>query len=227
MSTPDLRPPSKTSFLARISHRQRLLAGGVLSVAAYFLVSAEHREATRLLLAWNVGAWTSLVMVAHMIAGPDCKAPADSAPEDASQWEVSALSTVAVCAAIAAIVWELGPIKGMGGARKAEHLALVFTTILSAWTFIHVIFALHYAGSYYAPCKSGGVCRGLQFPGDGEAGWGEFAYQAFVVGCAFATADVNVTTTGMRRIVLTHGVVAFLFNTVILALTINIASGFL
>jgi len=31
----------------------------------------------------------------------------------------------------------------------------------------------------------------------------------------------------MRRIVLTHGVVAFIFNTVILALTINIASGFL
>ena len=90
-----------------------------------------------------------------------------------------------------------------------------------------MIFALHYAGSYYAPCKSGGVRRGLQFLGDGEAGWGEFAYQAFVIGCAFATADVNVTTTTMRRIVLTHGVVAFIFNTVILALTINIASGFL
>jgi uncharacterized membrane protein len=80
---------------------------------------------------------------------------------------VSVLAIVVVCAATAAIVWELGPVKSMDGVRKAEHLALVAATILSAWTFIHVVFALHYAGSYYAPRENSGVRRGLQFPGDG------------------------------------------------------------
>jgi uncharacterized membrane protein len=177
-------------------------------------------------MAWKVGTWASLAMIAHMMTAPHGR-PAEFAREDASQWVVSLLAVVAAGAAIAAIVWELGPMKGMNGATGDRRLALVAATIVSAWTFIHLIFALHYAGSYYAHDESGGIRRGLQFSGDGEAGWTEFLYQAFVIGCACATADVNVTTTHMRRIVVTHGVVAFVFNTGILALTINIASGLL
>jgi uncharacterized membrane protein len=225
MSTPSPKPPSIVRLLAGFRHRRRIIIGAALSVVAYFLVPSNHSEATRLLLAWNVGACSSLAMVTHMMATSRGHGPAISAPDDASQWLVTALATLAAGAAIIAVVWELGPIKGMSGAYKFGHLALVATTILSAWTFIHVIFALHYADAYYAPL--GGTHHGLQFPGDADAGWGEFLYQAFVIGCAFATADVNVTTTKMRCVVLTHGIVAFLFNTVILALTINIASDFL
>ena len=54
----------------------------------------------------------------------------------------------------------------------------------------------------------------------------EFVYQAFAVGCTFASSDVNVTTPRMRRIVAIQGTVSFFFNTIILALAINIAAGF-
>ena len=57
-----------------------------------------------------------------------------------------------------------------------------------------------------------------------DPGWGEFLYQAFVIGCACATADVNTTTPAMRITCLAQGVVAFFFNTIILALTINIGA---
>ena len=86
------------------------------------------------------------------------------------------------------------------------------------------MFALHYAAHYYAPDEDG-VREGLRFPEDDSPGWGEFLYQAFVIGCACATADVNATSKAMRRACLAHGVVAFLFNTIILALTINIGAG--
>ena len=66
---------------------------------------------------------------------------------------------------------------------------------------------------------------GLKFPGEDDPGWGEFLYQAFVIGCACATADVNTTTPAMRITCLAQGVVAFFFNTIILALTINIGAG--
>ena len=66
---------------------------------------------------------------------------------------------------------------------------------------------------------------GLRFPEEDSPGWGEFVYQAFVIGCASATADVNATSKSMRRACLAHGVVAFFFNTIILALTINIGAG--
>ena len=98
---------------------------------------------------------------------------------------------------MAAIVWELGPVKNMGLA-KAGHLALVGATVLSAWTFIQVMFAMHYAGVYFAAGK-GGTAAASSFPGSPQPGWMEFFYQAFVIGCTFASSDVNVTSTRMRR----------------------------
>jgi uncharacterized membrane protein len=142
-------------------------------------------------------------VIAAMMADPGGNARAHAAPEDENQWVLVFLGVVAACAAIAAIVWELGPVKDMTGPGKAEHLALVGATILSAWTFLHVMFALHYAGVYFEPL-SDGIRGGLKFPGETEPDWGEFVYQAFVIGCAFATADVNITSMRMRRICVIH-----------------------
>ena len=215
-------------FLASIAHRPRLLAGLALMALVYALATwmwPEVREPTRLLIGWNAGAWAFLALVAHMWSGAKADARVDSRPEDEGQEALLVLAVVAGTAAVGAIVWELGPVKDMPPWGKTEHLLLVGATILSAWTFIHVMFALHYAGAYYSPVDNGGICGGLRFPGEGEPDWGEFTYQAFVIGCAFATADVNVTTSEMRRVVLAHSIVAFAFNTVIVALTINIAAG--
>jgi uncharacterized membrane protein len=212
-------------FLVTLTHRPRLLAGAAIMVAAYFAFPLAVREATRLLVAWNVGAWAYLVMIAVMISRPKADARVEARPEDESQWVLVVLGVAAACAALAAIVWELGPVKSMEGLAKAEHLALVGTSILSAWTFIQVMFAIHYAGVYFA-AVSDGAPGGLDFPGKAEPQWSEFVYQAFTVGCTFASSDVSVTSSRMRRICVIQGVVAFFFNTIILALAINIAAGF-
>lgn len=215
-------------ILAGIAHRPRLLTGVGLMALAYVLATwlwPEVREPTRLLIGWNVGAWAFLGMIAQMWSGRKADARVDSRPEDEGQEVLLVLTIVAALAALGAVVWELGPVKNMGPLPRTEHLLLVAATIVSAWTFIHVMFALHYAGAYYGPSDGGGICGGLKFPGGGEPDWSEFAYQAFVIGCAFATADVNVTTTEMRHIVIAHSAVAFFFNAVIVALTINIAAG--
>jgi uncharacterized membrane protein len=182
--------------------------------------------ATRALIAWNVGAWLFLVLIAMMMTarGPGGAVRAHAAEEDENQTGLLIITLIGAIAAMAAIVWELGPVKDMTGLRKAEHISLVAATILSVWTFIHVMFALHYVAEYYAP-GANGVRGGLEFPKEESPDWGEFLYQAFVIGCATATADVNATSKAMRRACLVHGVVAFLFNTIILALTINIGAG--
>ena len=190
-------------------------------VVAYFLVPSGVREATSLLIAWNVGAWVFFILIAGMVADRKRDARVQSRPEDENQWVLLVLGIVASCAALAAIVWELGPVKELAGALKAAHLALVGATVLSAWTFLQVMFALHYAGVYFAP-HAGGIRGGLEFPGGAEPGWTEFFYQAFVIGCTFASSDVNVTSKRMRRICAIQGVVGFLFNAIVLALTINI-----
>ncbi len=192
-------------------------------VATYFAIPFEVRAPTRLLLAWNVGAWAFLVMIAFMMMDRRRDARARAAPEDENQWVLVVLGIVAAVAAVAAIVWELGPVKELTGLPKAWRLALVGATILSAWTFLQVMFALHYAGVYFGRARDG-LGGGLEFPGVAEPDWGEFVYQAFVIGCTFATSDVNVTSKRMRRICVIQGVVGFFFNTIVLALAINIAA---
>jgi uncharacterized membrane protein len=222
-------PPPKAGkasggFLATFAHRPRLLAGGILMVAAYAVLRFDDiREATRLLLAWNVGAWAFLILILTMVMDQKRDASVQSRPEDENQWVLVVLGIAAALAAIAAIVWELGPVKDMSGWPKAGHLALVAATVASAWTFLQVMFGLHYAGVYFVRRK-GGYQGGLEFPGTPQPGWMEFFYQAFVIGCTFASSDVNVTSMRMRRIVVIQGVVGFFFNAIILALTINVTA---
>ena len=196
-----------------------------MMVAAYvpLQLGVEIREPTRLLIAWNVGAWAFLFMILHMAMDPRREARVFSRPEDENQWVLVVLGMVASLAAMAAIVWELGPVKTMAGWEKTGHLALVGATVISAWTFLQVMFALHYAGVYFRRHK-GGVQGGLEFPGTPQPEWMEFFYQAFVIGCTFASSDVNVTSMRMRRIVVIQGVACFFFNAIILALTINVAA---
>ena len=213
-------------FSRTMRRRPRLYIGGAIMIVAYFaLAPVGLREATRALVAWNAGCWSFLALILAMAV----RAPRDSVrnhawTEDENPWVLLLVGVFAAMAAMAAIVWELGPVKELTGPPKAGHIALVAATILSAWAFIHVMFAMHYAGAYYAP-DDGGTRGGLKFAGDDDPGWWEFLYQAFVIGCACATADVNTTTSAMRVTCLTQGVVAFFFNTIILALTINIGAG--
>jgi uncharacterized membrane protein len=221
------KPAAKAAvaFWATFAHRPRLLIGAAIMILAYvpLRLGVDIREATRLTIAWNVGAWAFLVLILLMAMDPRREARVQSRPEDENQWVLVVLGIVAALAAIAAIVWELGPVKNMSGWLKAGHLVLVGLTVLSAWIFLNVMFGLHYAGVYFKPRK-GGIHAGLEFPGTPQPGWMEFFYQAFVIGCTFASSDVNVTSMRMRRIVVIQGVVGFFFNAIILALTINVTA---
>ena len=195
-------------------------------IASYIALQlgVDIREATRLLIAWNVGAWAFLVLILHMAMDPSARCARPVAARGREPMGAGGHRHRRGGRRPGGD--RLGARPGQGhdaAGRKAGHLALVGATILSAWTFLHVMFALHYAGVYFEP-KKGGIRAGLEFPGTPQPGWGEFFYQAFVIGCTFATSDVNVTSMRMRRICVIQGVVGFFFNTIILALTINVAA---
>ena len=93
---------------------------------------------------------------------------------------------------------------------------------------IQTLFAFHYARHYYAKHRraKGLELGGLRFPGEQPPDYLDFAYYAFVVGMTSQVSDVTVTVRSMRRLTLIHGVLSFIFNIAILAMSINIiASG--
>jgi uncharacterized membrane protein len=109
------------------------------------------------------------------------------------------------------------------------RLALAIASVPLGWLTLHTIAAFHYAHLYYSKALSSRGHRqtagGLEFPDTSEpTGW-DFLYYSFVVGMTAQVSDVQVLTTTMRRLTLAHSVASFFYNTVILALAVNLAVG--
>ena len=231
LPAPVARPGSPGGIVSLVKHRPRILICALLGVAIYLALPAQMRVATRGLVAWNIATVAFIALVGWMMLRSNLQSIASHASlEDENQWVLLLVGIIAACAAMAAIVAELGVVKDMTGLRKGEHIALTAATILSAWVFIHLLFALHYAHEYYAPTRTKDdppetPRAGLKFPAHSQPSYGDFAYFSFVIGCACATADVETISRPMRNVALVHGVVSFFFNTIILALTINIGAG--
>ncbi len=174
---------------------------------------------TALLIGWDTGVLVFFASIVPLLAGSD---PEDirqrAARQDVGQFVVLGLSALAGIASLVAIYAEVSRAHS-----SAWSLALgVGTTVLS-WTFVHAMFALHYAHEYYDPDR--GDPPGLKFPGkDPAPDYLDFFYVALVVGMTAQVSDVMVTGARVRRTVLVQGVIAFWFNAAVLALLINIAA---
>ncbi|RZJ96787.1 MAG: DUF1345 domain-containing protein [Brevundimonas sp.] len=127
---------------------------------------------------------------------------------------------LALCAALGSVGVVIG--EAAQGRQSASGALLAVGAVTVSWLFTHVIFALHYAHRFYAPEKKG-VAGGLLFPGEDEPDYWDFLHFALIIGVASQTADVQISSRPLRRLATVHSLTAFLFNTVVLALTVNLA----
>jgi uncharacterized membrane protein len=221
------RPKSR---IARILLARRRL---IVSIAAGLLVIAflpgHYRTATRLLLGWDVTAALYVGVAFWMVSRSTIETcHARAALYDESDWVIMTIVVASSAASFAAIFAELAAIKS-ADAPPVISLVVTGATVVLSWTFTHVVFTLHYANLYYRHTDldtddKPGAHGGLEFPGTRAPDYRDFLYYSFVIGCACQTADVNTVSPAMRRATLIHGVVAFAFNTAILALMINIGA---
>jgi uncharacterized membrane protein len=223
-------PRVRSKWLRQIIGRPRLTSCVVVALAVLALMPGSWHLTTRVLMAWNFGTIFYLVLAVMMMSqANEISIRRRAAQIDESRFVILVFSIGAAVMSLVAIVMHLAAVKDMHGTLRMLHLGLAGGTILSAWTFIHTIFAQHYAHEYFVeresekslpPEQRGGLC----FPGSGIPDYWDFVYFSFVIGVAAQTADVDVCTKPMRRVALIHCVVSFLFNTTVLALTINIAA---
>ena len=104
-------------------------------------------------------------------------------------------------------------------------LGLCLSAVVSAWGLTHTAYALRYAHLYYRDDDDGE--GGLEFPGKIDPDGFDFAYFAFTLGMCFQVSDVCITSRTIRRTVLSHTLLSFLYNTVVLGLALNLMLGFL
>ncbi len=202
-----------------LRHRPALLTGlaCILVAVPAALLLLQLRPVTALLAGWDCGvlAYAVAFVLVMRRTTPDRLAAA-AARLDEGSWGMLLVTVTAAVASLGAIVAELAQTHG-NKAQAGWLDGLAGATVLLSWLFVHAIFATHYAHEFWRR-------RGLLFPGNDAPNIDEFLYFSFCMAVASQVSDVSTQSAAMRRLVLAHSLVSYLFNTAIIALGVNIAA---
>lgn len=202
----NLGPILRKGFLVRS------LGAGILVFGALYVV-LPWRQAGMLGWCGNVAVYATLLFC-HLGNADPQEIRERARALAGGRVAVLTLSLVTATASLVIVTMLLA-----GGNQGVAEQVISIVTIIAAWFYVHLLFAQEYAHEFWISDN------GLDFPGgDGTPEFGEFVYFAFVVGCTFQVSDATTNTPRMRRIVLLHGLVAFWFNTVILASAVSTVS---
>ena len=224
-SSPRKTPKLPGKVFRQIRVRPRLATATGLGLLAALVLPQSLSGPSRALVAWDVGAGLYLVLALGLMLGGTVERMRQRArQQDEGAAAVLGFTVAASMASLAAIVLELVGVKNYPPRVQTLHLVLAGVTIFFSWCFVHTAFAIHYAHEFYID-RGQGTAPGLEFPGGGPPDYLDFLYFSFVIGTTSQTADVSIASRSLRRLALLHGVIAFLFNTTLVALSVNIAAG--
>jgi len=204
-------------------HHVRLLTSAAAAVVLFFLLPVDWGLLPRVLLSWN-GAVT-LFLVWMFLWMRNCTAEQlymRYKEEDESAFIILVTVSCAALLSLVAIVALLSTVRQVSGFEKAMHVTLAAATVMSSWLLVPTIFTLHYTDEYYSVTDED---RPLLFPQTRRPVFWDFAYFAFTISAACQTADVSTANTSIRKVVLAHSLIAFVFNASILGFAINVSAG--
>jgi uncharacterized membrane protein len=186
-------------------------------------------DEAHIVLSWDAGAAVLLALWAvTMIRTPPSAMPARAKAQQDGEWTIFAIALAGIVASVFAILAEFKNISALTGPAREVHLGLVIATLLISWLTMQLIFTLRYAHEFYSVSDGSTMMDGgLDFPREPEPDYFDFFYFGMVLGMTFQVSDVNITSRKIRRLATLHGFIGFVFNTVILALTVNIAASLL
>jgi uncharacterized membrane protein len=218
--------------LVRSLGRRRSLARGVLAGVLVFVLAAwlirGVGAAPRGVVAWDVGVLVFFWSLRQRLKGQTEQGLRDWSEQlQASRRMVLGFTLLAAVAALLTVFVQMKIAKGEHGAVQALRLALVIGTVALSWFFVQTMFALDYTHEYFARDEKGKDRGGLAFPGGETPDFWDFLHFSVIIGATAQTADISIVSKPMRQLVTIHSLVAFSFNAVILALTINLTAGLL
>jgi uncharacterized membrane protein len=218
------------NLIAKMDARHRIIIAVVLAIAVWFALSRNLPSSTRTIITWDTFAITTLILAwLTIVTTPPDKLRARAQKQDLSHILIFIFVLVTACAGL----FSVGFLFFSKQAFQEPvhfwiHLFAALIAVICSWMLVHTVFGLRYAHTYYGdpdgPLGPKTHAAGLQFPGDREPDYVDFAYFSFVIGMTFQVSDVVITSRDFRKLALVHGMLSFGFNTVILALALNTVS---
>jgi uncharacterized membrane protein len=215
----------------RFSLAKPHLAIGILAgIVGYLLAPASLGETVRAIIGWDTLALV-YIAISLMTLTPAQNHEAlkrRAAREDQSRWVILSIICLAAFASLIAIGTLLADTKNIAKPLLHLHLILGGLTVFASWGMVHLAFAIHYAHHFYGDADESPdnyePRGGLAFPETPEPLFSDFLYYAFVIGMTCQVSDVQITGRQTRKLSTGHGILSFFFNTIILALSVNIAA---
>ena len=210
----------------RFDAHHRLVWSAVSGAIAFLLLNGRVIPSTQWVAAWDAAgsfymilAWITIIHANPSVVRQTARL------QDSSRTILFILILLATSTSFIAVGFVLGPSKGLPEGERIMHIVLSALAVICSWLLTHTVFALRYAHIFYGEEESGEMKRrtgGLEFPGTEAPDYLDLIYFSFVIGMTCQVSDVQVSGRRMRRYVLLHGLLSFAFNTIILALTVNI-----
>ncbi|HEY3140920.1 MAG TPA: DUF1345 domain-containing protein [Acidimicrobiales bacterium] len=173
---------------------------------------------------WDTAAFTFLVAVAPIVLGTDGAGTAHLATREDVNRDTARLLLLAACgASLVAVSFALGLARHENGGERVLLVTIATLTVVVSWTVVNTVFTLRYAHLYYL-APGGGIDFGSS-PETDKPDYRDFAYLAFTIGMTYQVSDTLLRDRRIRRTVLLHALLSYIFGVVIVAAGVNVVAG--
>ena len=175
---------------------------------------------------WNTAALAFLLSTWPIIGRADSsRAPQFATREDQTEGSARVLLVGASVASLLGAGYALHLAGQESGPRRVLLIGAAVLTVVLSWAVINTVYALRYADQHFRS-KAGGIAFGTE-DGQQHPGYRDFAYLAFTIGMTYQVSDTALCDPQIRRTVLVHAVLSYVFGVVIVAGSVNLISGLL
>ena len=215
-------------YITKVNGFQKLIFSIVLSAIAYIILLFFHIELpSRIILAWDTFCISMIVLSWALFFATTYEDLCSVVEkQDEGLKVIFAIVLVAVCFSLFGTLVLLTE-KNETSYNKIFHTIISISPVLLSWILLHTIFAIRYSHLYHDHNKfnTGSQIGGIDFPTKLQPDYIDFAYFSFIIGMTFQVSNVSVSSRVIRRFVLMHSLISFVFNTIIVALIINTIAG--
>lgn len=205
-------------LIKSLVRRPRLLGALAFAACLYAVLLSVTTSNRALLVAFDAGAALYLGLMFHMMSVVNVQSMRQRAQDqNQGKWALLITTISLVSVVVVALSGELHGAKD----QSLKDVVLASISILLSWLFVATVFAQQYAHSFYMAEKQ------LGFPGTEQPDYWDFFYFSLVLSMCCQTSDVTVNSSHMRRLVMLHSISAFIFNIVIIGITVNVVAGVL